>query len=56
MCVACFGAARVGGKPKLPDAIGNGSVGDFANKVFVTRAPGLGGSCEKNVFLLWCGL
>ena len=26
MCVACFGAARVGGKPKLPDAVGNGSV------------------------------
>ena len=42
----------MGGKPKLPDAIGNGSVGDFANKVFVARAPGLGGSCEENVLFL----
>ena len=56
MCVASFGAAMVGGEPELPDTIGNGSVGDFANKVFVAHAPGLGGNCKKNVFFLWCGL
>ena len=52
MCVACFGAARVGGKPKLSDAVGDGSVGNLASKVFVARAPGFGGSCEKNVLFL----
>ena len=52
MCVACFGAAGVGGKPELPNAVGNGSVGDFASKVFVTRAPGFGGGCEENILFL----
>ena len=36
----------------MPDAIGNGFVGDFANKVFVARALGLGGSfSEAGLFL-----
>ena len=52
MCVACFGAAGVGGKPKLSDAVGDGSVGNFASKVFVARAPGFGGSSEEGVVFL----
>ena len=42
----------MGGKPELSNAVGDGSVGDFASKVFVARAPGFGGGCEENVLFL----
>ena len=52
MRVACFGAPRVGSKSELADAIGNSSVGDFACKLFVACASGLGCSSEEDVLLL----
>ena len=42
----------MGGKPKLPNAAGDGSVRDFANKVLVTSASSFGCSCEKDVLFL----
>ena len=42
----------MGGKLELSNAVGDGSVCDFASKVFVTRAPSFGGGCEKDVLFL----
>ena len=42
----------MGGKPELPNAVGDGSVRNFASKVFVTSAPSFGGGCEKDILLL----
>ena len=52
MRVASLGATGMGGKPELSHAAGNSPVCHLLGKVFVTGAPGFGGSIEKDVLFL----
>ena len=52
MSVSCLRAARVGRKPKLPNTIGNCSVGDFVGEMLVAVMSCFGGRCGKDVLFL----